>query len=302
LASPPRRRRRLVALLLGVLAFALLASPAHASLIAPEAPHSPNADDMSTAYWVTFVVTVLVAVALIGGLLAAVIRFRDTRGRVPARTVAGRGAMLRLTAPFAVLAAALFVFGIITTHEARTIETDDESAAAAAPVQLAQVGVKGAPPAPPVDEAAGADPTSEPIRIRTIGQQWLWRFEYPGNEPQGQRIFSYGELVVPVDATVILEVTSTDVVHRWWVPALGGQVDAVPGKFAETWFRADEEGLYEGRSTAYSGTAYPSMRAWVRVVSESEYEAHLQQLEDDLRAAQEAVERAEPAAGAGGGQ
>ena len=57
--------------------------------------------------------------------------------------------------------------------------------------------------------------------INAIGQQWLWRFEYPGGEP-GHRTFSYDELVVPVDTAVVLNITSTDVIHSWCVPALGG--------------------------------------------------------------------------------
>lgn len=254
--------------LLGALAFGLIASPAHASLVSPEVPHSPNADDLSTAYWVVFVIVVIVAAALAGGLIAAAVRFREARGRTPASTVAGRGAMLRLTAPFALIAVALFVFGVAMTDSARTVETAD-SGVAAAPPQLAQVGIKGVPPVAAEEEAAG-DQATEPLRVSAIGQQWVWRFEYPGSQPQGQRLFSYAELVVPVDTTVILTVTSTDVAHRWWVPALGGQVDAIPGKLAETWFRVDTEGVYEGRSTAYSGTGYPSMRIKVRAVSEAD--------------------------------
>jgi heme/copper-type cytochrome/quinol oxidase subunit 2 len=295
LASPPRLRR-LVAPLLGVLAFALIASPAHASLISPEAPHSPNADDLSTAYWVVFVITVILALALAGGLVAAALRFRAARGRTAASTVAGRGAMVWLTVPFAIVAIALFVFGVVISDSARTVEADGSGAEAAAPVELAQAGIKGAPPLPPPDATAG-DQAAEPLRISAIGQRWIWRFEYPGSQPQGQRIFSYGELVVPVDTAVILTVTSTDVVHRWWVPALGGQVDAVPGKLAETWFKVDTEGVYEGRSTAYSGTAYPSMRVRVRAVSESDYDAHIEQLEADLGEAQAAVEDAGAGAG-----
>ena len=86
----------------------------------------------------------------------------------------------------------------------------------------------------------------------------------PGR-PARQRTFSYGELVVPVDTAVILNITSTDVLHSWWVPALGGQVQASPGDVVQTWFKADEVGRYAGRSTVFSGTGYPVMRAWVRV-------------------------------------
>ena len=123
---------------------------------------------------------------------------------------------------------------------------------------------------------------AKPLKINVIGQRWLWRFEYPGGRP-GDRVFSYGELVVPVDTTVLLHVTSTDVIHRWFIPALGGQVDAVPGDTADTWFRADREGIYHGQSTSFSGTSYAAMRAWVRVVSAHAYQQFIQQKRSELR-------------------
>jgi cytochrome c oxidase subunit II len=138
--------------------------------------------------------------------------------------------------------------------------------------------------------ALGVSSDTKPLTIRAIGQQWLWRFEYPGGR-SGDRVFSYGELVVPVDTTVVLRITSTDVMHRWFIPALGGQVDAVPGKTVETWFRADREGVYRGQSTFFSGSAYSVMRAWVRVVSPDAYKQYVQQQERDLAAAQGYVKR-----------
>jgi cytochrome c oxidase subunit 2 len=131
---------------------------------------------------------------------------------------------------------------------------------------------------------------AEPLTIDAIGQQWLWRFEYPGGTP-GNRVFSYGELVVPVDTAVVLRLTSTDVMHRWFIPALGGQVDAVPGKISETWFRADREGVYSGQSTFFAGAAYAVMRAWVRVVSPAAYERYVRQKRRELGRAQAEVQR-----------
>jgi cytochrome c oxidase subunit II len=107
---------------------------------------------------------------------------------------------------------------------------------------------------------------------------------------------------VPVDTTVHLQLESTDVVHRWWIPELGGKFDAVPGRGNQTWFRADEEGIYEGQSAAFSGPGYATMRARVRAVPVPEYEAWLEQQGDDIQAAQEAVqERAEELAAAAAG-
>jgi cytochrome c oxidase subunit 2 len=163
---------------------------------------------------------------------------------------------------------------VVVTDDVRTVEASGPDGLDS--TRSAQVGVKDVP----------TDPA--PLEINAIAQQWLWRFEYPGGQ-QGQRTYSYGELVVPVDTAVILNIDSTDVNHSWWVPSLGGQVQAVPGSEARTWFKADEEGRYEGRSTVFSGTAYPVMRSWVRVVSATEYEDYIRQLEADLTDAQEVV-------------
>jgi cytochrome c oxidase subunit 2 len=142
-----------------------------------------------------------------------------------------------------------------------------------------------------------------PIMIDAVAQQWLWRFFYPGGQnatgaytpttaQAGHRTFSYTTLTVPVDTPVVLNVTSTDVMHRWFVPALGGQVDAVPGHVSTTWFKADETGTYKGQSTSFSGTGYSTMRIYVRVVTQPRYQAFLKRQTADLSKAQDYVNKA----------
>jgi cytochrome c oxidase subunit 2 len=277
----------------------VLAAPAEASVLGPETPHSPNAEDMSTAYWVMLVVAVLAVIAVHVALLGAVMRFRGGRGRVAVRETAGRGVVARAAVGLGVLAAAVLVFGIVMTSETRSVEPSGPEGLSAGNARYAQVGLGDAPPVPPTEEEI-AEPRG-PVVIDVIGQQWLWRFEYPGHDPSVSPRFSYGELVLPVDTTVILNVTSTDVMHTWWIPSLGGQVQAVPGDVSQTWLRADEEGVYEGASTTFSGTNFPAMRAWVRVVGADEYGSYVEQLERELRAAQNAVqEQVEQGAGPAG--
>lgn len=292
-------------ILLAAIAAALAlawAAPADAISVAPEEAHSPNADAINSAYWVLIVVVLAVIVVVNAALIAAVLRFRERRGREPARFAAGRGALRPVVGALSLLAIAIFVYGVIATDDVREIEPSGPNGLGAA--QTAQVGVKGLPPSAAIEGTAsatgeepitGEEPTeTSPLQIDAIAQQWLWRFEYPGGQP-GQRTFSYGELVVPVDTTVILDITSTDVLHSWWVPALGGQVQAAPGDVTRTWFKADQEGRYAGRSTTFSGTGYPVMRSWVRVISVPEYQDYIKQLGADLSEAQGIVQQSQEA-------
>lgn len=255
------------ALAVAALALGVFATPAIAG-IAPEEANSANAESIRTAYWVMLIVVVVIGLVLLGALLAAFRRFRD--GGAPERPrqlTAGRGVAAKATAGLSVVAAAIFVFGVAMTGGARSVEADENA---------------------------------EAIDIRAVGMQWLWRYEYPvqesGASPGIATVFSYQDLVVPVDTTVNIDLTSVDVLHRWFVPALGGQLTAVPGETSEMSFRAEEEGVFEGRSTEFSGTSYPAMRTRVRVVSQAAYDQYLEDLEADLAAGRQAVASEAPAA------
>ena len=298
------RRTILLAALCALAAFAWAAAPAWAVDLGPPEPHSPNADAIHSSYWVMIVVTFALIILINGALIAAVVRFRERRGHEPTRFAAGRGAFRPVLAGLGLLAVAIFVFGVIKTGDARDVEPSGPEGLPAA--QTAQVGVNGLPPASVVpaeqsatgEEPEGGEPTqTSPLEIDAIAQQWLWRFEYPGGTP-GNRTFSYGELVVPVDTPVVLNITSTDVLHSWWVPALGGQVQASPGEVVQTWFKADEVGRYAGNSTIFSGTAYAQMRSWVRVVTVPEYQAYVERLGNELAEAQDTVARVQQEEGA----
>ena len=250
-----------------------MAPAAGAIPVAPEAPNSPNADDLRVAYWGVVIVGTVFLLAINAALIAAIVRFRAARGRDPARVRAGRGIQPRAGLMFAGMALAIFVFGVIFTVKARDVAPSGPEGLEASSLRTAQLGLQ-------LPEAE-----TEPLNILVSGQQWLWRYEYPDGT------FSYYELVVPVDTTVVLQLDSTDVVHRWWIPALGGKFDAVPGRANETWFQAEEEGVYEGQSAAFSGPAYPTMRARVRVVSVQEYEAWLGEQAAAIQEAQAAVQK-----------
>jgi len=298
------RRTISLAALAALLALALAATPAHAISLSPPDPHSPNADTIHSTYWVTFVIIVVLIAVINAALIVAVLRFREQRGREPARVVAGRGALRPVLGILGLLALATFVYGVVRTNDARQIEEAGPNGLSASPT--AQVGVKGLPPLSITEEtesASGQEPISgqeptetSPLQIDAIAQQWLWRFEYPGGTP-GHRTFTYGELVVPVDTPVVLNITSTDVLHSWWIPQLGGQVQATPGDTVQTWFKADEVGRYSGHATIFDGTSFPAMRSWVRVVTVPEYTAYVEQLQKDLTEAQGIIAEDQKASG-----
>ena len=91
---------------------------------------------------------------------------------------------------------------------------------------------------PNVDSAPAA---ADPVHITVEGHQYYWQFDYPN----GAR--SIGKLVVPSGEVVDLKVISPDVIHSWWIPALGGKVQAIPGRVNHTWFRADKSGTFSGK-------------------------------------------------------
>jgi cytochrome c oxidase subunit 2 len=269
----PWTARRVLAGLAGAAAAAALApSTALADGIAPESPHSPNADDIATIYWVMLAVAVAIVVGVNLALLGAVGRYRAARGREPSRFRGADPIQLRVGAVLSLAALAIFLAGVVFTERARDVDPSGPDGLQASSLTRAQL------------DLALPEGDSEPLEISASGQQWLWRYEYPDGT------FSYYELVVPVDTPVVLNLESTDVVHRWWVPQLAGKFDAIPDRSNKVWFKADEEGTYEGRSTAFSGAAYASMRTAVRVVSVADYEAWLEQQAADIAAAQDAAQ------------
>jgi cytochrome c oxidase subunit II len=104
-------------------------------------------------------------------------------------------------------------------------------------------------------------------------------------------------MVVPVDTTVVLEMSASDVIHSWWIPKLGGKVDGVPGHVDETWFKipADQAGTtLSGQCAELCGAGHADMRAEVRAATPEEFErwaedqrAAIQRAGEDLPAQRE---------------
>jgi cytochrome c oxidase subunit II len=132
------------------------------------------------------------------------------------------------------------------------------------------------------------------VTVKVTGHQWYWSYEYPKDEggfgfdsfikadkdlkPGEPRLLSVdNEAVVPVNKVVKVQVTGADVIHSFVVQAFGIRIDAVPGRLNETWFKADRVGTYYGQCSKICGKDHAFMPIVIRVVSDKDYEAWLQQ-------------------------
>jgi cytochrome c oxidase subunit II len=122
---------------------------------------------------------------------------------------------------------------------------------------------------PPEAEAARQDA----LDISVVGRQFYWQYEYPNG------VISIDTLRVPTGVPIRLELTAPDedVIHSWWIPALQGKRDVIPGNPQQLWFRADRAGTYVGQCTELCGAEHAKMLTTTQAVSESEFEDWLEE-------------------------
>ena len=132
------------------------------------------------------------------------------------------------------------------------------------------------------------------ITIKVTGYQWYWGYEYVdhgfgfesvllqkdeladfGYAPDEYLLATDNAVVVPVGATIVMQLTGADVIHAWTIPAFGVKQDAVPGRLAELWFAAEKEGIYFGQCSELCGQSHAYMPITVKVVSQAQYDAWL---------------------------
>jgi len=113
-----------------------------------------------------------------------------------------------------------------------------------------------------------ADTPDEALEIDVVGQQWWWEFSYPA-----EGIVTSGELVIPVDTDVLVNITSRDVVHSFWFPKLAGKLDAVPNRIHPLKLRGEEVGEIWGQCAEFCGLSHANMRMRAVVLSQEDYAA-----------------------------
>ncbi|HEV8674708.1 MAG TPA: cytochrome c oxidase subunit II [Methylomirabilota bacterium] len=128
-----------------------------------------------------------------------------------------------------------------------------------------------------------AAPTGDALRVRVVGHQWWWEFEYPD-----LGITTATDLHLPAGQPVMLELTSPDVIHSFWVPQLGGKRDTPPGQVNRILLTATAPGAYPGQCAEFCGLSHANMRHTAVVQPAGEFQAW---------AARQKTPAAEPAEG-----
>lgn len=118
--------------------------------------------------------------------------------------------------------------------------------------------------------------------VQVTGRTWAWDFGY---EDTG--VTTTETLNVPAGQPVLLEISSEDVQHSFWVPEIAGKVDAIPGRTQLMWFRVDEPGTYVGQCAEYCGLSHAEMLITVNVLPQEEFTAWIETETAAVLAAQE---------------
>lgn len=203
-------------------------------------PAGPSAQAIAAVSWWMFGVAGVVLVAVVGLWLFAMHRRREPPPDAVARRLGTRwivgGGIVLPT----VAIAALLAFG--------------------APAGLHQLALPWA-----------HDDGPAPLRVEALGRQWAWELHYPDS---GVRLRN--EMRIPVGRPVDVHVGSFDVIHSFWVPRLGGKLDAIPGRTLVVRLQADQPGRFRGQCAEFCGLGHAHMTMTVHAMAPADFDAWLQ--------------------------
>jgi cytochrome c oxidase subunit 2 len=233
-----RRTPLLIALL--VLALAYPGFALADGGVAPPEPASPNAEAISHAWWLVLALCGIVFFAVFVPLGYFIWRFRS-RGR--GRTVEGPQIRGNTNLEIAWSVVPVVILAIMLSY-----------------VLVKLDGIRNV-------EAKASDT----LVVEVEGRQYYWNYTYPDGT------IAVDTLTIPVDKPVKLAITAArhDVIHSYWVPALQGKFDAIPGQVNTTTIRATRQGSFRGVCAELCGLQHAAMRFTVEVVSAAEFDAFL---------------------------
>jgi cytochrome c oxidase subunit 2 len=201
-------------------------------------PAGPNAQKIQDLQWPVFLVAGIVGVvvfALIGFIL---VKFRDKGQPIPKQSHGNQALEITLT-----IIPALILVGV------------------------------GIPTVSTIFDLAKTDDTQCVVNV--TGQQWWWEYDYPVQDGCGgisAPIVTSGQLVIPTGTKVLVRGTSRDVIHSYWIPALNGKKDMVPGRVHTLRLEADQPGIYAGQCTEFCGLSHANMKMEAVALSPADFE------------------------------
>ena len=199
-------------------------------------PKGPNANDINNLQKLVFPIAGVVGVIVLGLATYIFLKFKDRGQPIPAQAHGKPIVEITLTVIPALILTVCGVFTFRTIFD--LAETQDTE-----------------------------------MVINVTGQQWWWEYDYPVQTEYGIKtpIITSGQLVLPVGTKVLLRETSRDVIHSYWIPALNGKKDAVPGRINLLRLQADKPGIYAGQCTEFCGLSHANMRMEAVALSKEDF-------------------------------
>ena len=230
--------RRIVAAAAGASAVAFLAGCATNAPQDTWQPKGPNAQKIDDLQKPVFAIAGIVGVIVFAAIAYAVFRFKDRGQPIPEQTHGKPVLEIGMTILPGLILAGIGIFTFQTIFD--LAKTDDTE-----------------------------------MVINVTGQQWWWEYDYPVQEKYGitDPIITSGQLVIPTGTKVLLRETSRDVIHSYWIPALNGKRDAVPGRVHYLRLEADEPGIYAGQCTEFCGLSHAVMRMEAVALDKDDFDA-----------------------------
>ena len=245
--STPRRMRLTRPLLAAGAALALAGCASDAPQDTWQ-PAGPDAQKIHDLQWPIFLLAGVVGVIVFTAVLFCIVKFKDRGQPIPEQTH-GKAWLEYLFIALPALLLAIIAVPTVSTVIALN-KTDDAECV-----------------------------------INVTGQQWWWEYDYPvaadgticGFAPgqEAAPIVTSGQMVIPVDSTVIIRTTSRDVIHSFWIPKLNGKRDVVPGR-VHTWrIEASRPGIFAGQCAEFCGLSHANMRMEVVALEDADFQSWL---------------------------
>jgi cytochrome c oxidase subunit 2 len=208
--------------------------------LGPPTPQTPSGEAISDIYWVVLTVCAIVFVLVETTLVLFIIRFRRRRSTPESAEGPQIHGNTRLEVIWTVIPAVILMALAIFTFTRI-----------------------------PAVQARGVE-KDNPIVVKVQAHQFYWQYVYPNGA------ISLDDLYLPVDKPVELQLSALDVIHSWWVPALTGKQDAIPGRVNYLRFVPETIGQYDGKCAELCGIQHAVMATTVNVVSQDDYDSWLQ--------------------------